>query len=215
MTPITVFLVDNHPVVVDGLRKVLDTYDSVSVVGGANDVAEALPLLRALRPRVVLLDINMPKTSGIDAITLIKAESPKSRIVMLSMHDSREYISSSIMRGAAGYVLKEVPTSEVVEAIVTVAGGQTYFSSGVRDLLLNTGPLPTGERLTRREHEVARLVAAGKSNREIGDELGISEATVETHRKHLKRKLGVSTTADLVRFVLEHPDALAELPTSG
>ena len=215
MAPITVFLVDNHPVVVDGLRKVLDTYDSVSVVGGANDVAEALPLLRALRPRVVLLDINMPKTSGIDAITLIKAESPKSRIVMLSMHDSREYISSSIMRGAAGYVLKEVPTSEVVEAIVTVAGGQTYFSSGVRDLLLNTGPLPTGERLTRREHEVARLVAAGKSNREIGDELGISEATVETHRKHLKRKLGVSTTADLVRFVLEHPDALAELPTSG
>jgi DNA-binding NarL/FixJ family response regulator len=215
MTPITVFLVDNHPVVVDGLRKVLDTYDSVSVVGGANDVAEALPLLRALRPRVVLLDINMPKTSGIDAITLIKAESPESRIVMLSMHDSREYISSSIMRGAAGYVLKEVPTSEVVEAIVTVAGGQTYFSSGVRDLLLNAGPLPTGERLTRREHEVARLVAAGKSNREIGDELGISEATVETHRKHLKRKLGVSTTADLVRFVLEHPDALAELPTSG
>ncbi len=215
MTPITVFLVDNHPVVVDGLRKVLDTYDSVSVVGGANDVAEALPLLRALRPRVVLLDINMPKTSGIDAITLIKAESPESRIVMLSMHDSREYISSSIMRGAAGYVLKEVPTSEVVEAIVTVAGGQTYFSSGVRDLLLNTGPLPTGERLTRREHEVARLVAAGKSNREIGEELGISEATVETHRKHLKRKLGVSTTADLVRFVLEHPDALAELPTSG
>ncbi len=215
MTPITVFLVDNHPVVVDGLRKVLDTYDSVTVVGGANDVAEALPLLRALRPRVVLLDINMPKTSGIDAITLIKAESPESRIVMLSMHDSREYISSSIMRGAAGYVLKEVPTSEVVEAIVTVAGGQTYFSSGVRDLLLNTGPLPTGERLTRREHEVARLVAAGKSNREIGDELGISEATVETHRKHLKRKLGVSTTADLVRFVLEHPDALAELPTSG
>lgn len=215
MTPITVFLVDNHPVVVDGLRKVLDTYDSVSVVGGANDVAEALPLVRALRPRVVLLDINMPKTSGIDAIVLIRAESPESRIVMLSMHDSREYISSSIMRGAAGYVLKEVPTSEVVEAIVTVAGGQTYFSSGVRDLLLNAGPLPTGERLTRREHEVARLVAAGKSNREIGDELGISEATVETHRKHLKRKLGVSTTADLVRFVLEHPDALAELPTSG
>ncbi len=215
MTPITVFLVDNHPVVVDGLRKVLDTYDSVSVVGGANDVAEALPLVRALRPRVVLLDINMPKTSGIDAIALIRAESPESRIVMLSMHDSREYISSSIMRGAAGYVLKEVPTSEVVEAIVTVAGGQTYFSSGVRDLLLNAGPLPTGERLTRREHEVARLVAAGKSNREIGDELGISEATVETHRKHLKRKLGVSTTADLVRFVLEHPDALAELPTSG
>ncbi len=85
----------------------------------------------------------------------------------------------------------------------------------MRDLLLNAGPLPTGERLTRREHEVARLVAAGKSNREIGDELGISEATVETHRKHLKRKLGVSTTADLVRFVLEHPDALAELPTSG
>ncbi|EJJ28658.1 response regulator [Rhizobium sp. CF142] len=215
MTPITVFLVDNHPVVVDGLRKVLDTYDSVSVVGGANDVAEALPLVRALRPRVVLLDINMPKTSGIDAIALIKAESPESRIVMLSMHDSREYISSSIMRGAAGYVLKEVPTSEVVEAIATVAGGQTYFSSGVRDLLLNAGPLPTGERLTRREHEVAWLVAAGKSNREIGDELGISEATVETHRKHLKRKLGVSTTADLVRFVLEHPDALAELPTSG
>ncbi|MDP9812677.1 DNA-binding NarL/FixJ family response regulator [Rhizobium tibeticum] len=214
-SPIKVILIDNHPVVVVGLKGVLDTYQNIEVVGFAHDVTTALPLVRERRPQVALVDINMPKINGIDAIALIRNESPETKVIMLSMHDSREYISSSIMRGASGYILKEVATDEIVTAITKVASGDTYFSSGVRDLLLDAGGQSVRERLTGREQEIVVLIAAGKSNREIATELAISENTVETHRKHIKRKLGLSSTAELVRFVLEHPDLLVDLPTGG
>ncbi|WP_208245480.1 response regulator transcription factor (plasmid) [Rhizobium sp. T1470] len=212
-SPIKVILIDNHPVVVVGLKGVLDTYQNIEVVGFAHDVTTALPLIRERRPQVALVDINMPKINGIDAIALIRNESPETKVIMLSMHDSREYISSSIMRGAAGYILKDVATDEIVTAITKVAGGDTYFSSGVRDLLLDGRGQSVS--LTGREQEIVVLIAAGKSNREIATELAISENTVETHRKHIKRKLGLSSTAELVRFVLEHPDLLIDLPTGG
>jgi DNA-binding NarL/FixJ family response regulator len=212
--PIGVILVDNHPVVVDGLRKVLETYDGIEVLGIAHDVDTALPLIAAQKPQVVLVDINMPRINGIDAIGLIKAEYSKCHVVMLSMHDSREYISSSILQGAKGYVLKDVPIDEIVAAIRAVAAGGTYFSNGVRDLLLNARFDRQVVRLTTREHAIALLVAEGRSSREIGDMLCISEKTVETHRKHIKRKLNVSTTAELVRFVLQHPDLLIDIPGS-
>ncbi|CDM61066.1 MULTISPECIES: response regulator [Rhizobium] len=212
-SPIKVILIDNHPVVVVGLKGVLDTYQNIEVVGFAHDVTTSLPLIRERRPQVALVDINMPKINGIDAIALIRNESPETKVIMLSMHDSREYISSSIMRGAAGYILKDVATDEIVTAITKVAGGDTYFSSGVRDLLLDGRGQSVS--LTGREQEIVVLIAAGKSNREIATELAISENTVETHRKHIKRKLGLSSTAELVRFVLEHPDLLIDLPTGG
>ncbi|MFB2603417.1 response regulator, partial [Rhizobium phaseoli] len=181
---------------------------------------EVVRLWAEHRPQVVLMDINMPKLSGIDAIELFRSELPQTRVVMLSMHDSREYISSSVMRGAAGYVLKDVSTEEIVAAIETVADGGTYFSSGVFDALMRERAEEGSDPLTPREHDTLGLIVAGRSNREIAEVLGISAATAETHRKNLKKKLGIATTAGLIRYALDHGiaskiDANSHLPTSG
>ena len=200
--PIRVLLVDNHPLVLDGLRAILETFPHLAVVGAAADAAEGLEIAAATRPRVILLDINMPRQSGIEAIELYRAAVPEARIVMLSMHDSREYISSSVLRGAAGYVLKEVSTDEIVRAIETVAAGGSFFSSGVADAILETAATEEAGPLTAREADVLEAIAAGQNNRDIAAALGISPATVETHRKNLKRKLNIATTAGLVRYAL-------------
>lgn len=201
---ISVLLIDNHPVVLDGLRAVLETFDHIEVIGTAGLAQVGLEIARQRRPQVTLMDINMPKLSGIDAIELFRREVPETRIVMLSMHDSREYISSSIMRGAVGYILKDVSTDEVVCAIETVAAGGTYFSSGVRDILVADNMQKEVDPLTPRERRILGLIVAGRSNREIAEELEITSATAETHRKNLKKKLGIATTAGLIRYALDH-----------
>ncbi|MGV1760793.1 response regulator transcription factor [Rhizobium sp. A22-96] len=201
---ISVLLIDNHPVVLDGLKAVLETFDHIEVVGTAGLAQTGLEVARRTLPQVTLMDINMPKLSGIDAIELFRREVPQTRIVMLSMHDSREYISSSIMHGAVGYILKDVSTDEVVCAIETVAGGGTYFSSGVRDILIADQIQKEADPLTARERHILGLIVIGRSNREIAEELGITPATAETHRKNLKKKLGIATTAGLIRYALDH-----------
>jgi two-component system nitrate/nitrite response regulator NarL len=200
---IKVLLIDNHPLVLDGLKAVLQTFENIEVVGSAGSAADGLELAKSNRPQVVLMDINMPKLNGIEAIELFRSVIPDVRIVMLSMHDSREYISSSVMRGAAGYVLKDVSTDEIVKAIETVANGGSFFSTGVSEILMDRASNDNGA-LTPREKETLTHIAAGKSNREMAAILGISESTVETHRKKLKRKLGISSTAGLIRYALDH-----------
>ncbi|MBJ6133218.1 response regulator transcription factor [Ochrobactrum sp. Q0168] len=200
---IRVLLVDNHPLVLDGLRAVLETYDDIEIAGAASNARLALEMAQSAKPDVVLMDINMPLLNGIDAIELFKRQLPGARILMLSMHDSREYISTSIMRGASGYVLKDVSTSEIVAAIHAVASGGTYFSSGVSEALLDNAE-KKAEGLSARENDVLVLVAEGRSNREIASALGISEATVETHRKNIKKKLGIASTAGLTRYAIEN-----------
>ncbi|MFK0165787.1 response regulator [Rhizobium sp. NPDC090279] len=206
---VSVLLIDNHPVVLDGLKAVLETFDHIEVVGTASLAQIGLEVGRRTLPQVTLMDINMPKLSGIDAIELFRRELPETRIVMLSMHDSREYISSSIMRGAVGYILKDVSTDEVVCAIETVAAGGTYFSSGVRDILVADKIQKEVDPLTPRERRILGLIVAGRSNREIAEELQITPATAETHRKNLKKKLGITTTAGLIRYALDHGIATA------
>lgn len=200
---IRTLLIDNHPLVLDGLRAILETYDQIAVVGTALSAPAGLELALAARPDVVLMDINMPQMNGMDALELFKEKLPSARILMLSMHDSREYISTSVMYGAVGYILKDVATEEIVAAIETVAAGGTYFSAGVRAALLE----PAGDArqpLTTREQAVLLLIAGGKSNRDTAAALEISEHTVETHRKNIKRKLGIATTAGLTRYALDH-----------
>jgi two-component system nitrate/nitrite response regulator NarL len=213
---INVLLIDDHPLVLDGLKAVLQTFDNIRVVGSASSAADGLELAKSKRPEVVLMDINMPKLNGIEAIELFRSATPDARIVMLSMHDSREYISSSVMRGAAGYVLKDVSTDEIVRAIETVAKGGSYFSTGVSEILMDRASNDDNA-LTPREKETLNHIAAGKSNREMAAILGISESTVETHRKKLKRKLGISSTAGLIRYALDHAVVVSEgpLPTNG
>ncbi|MBB3594074.1 two-component system nitrate/nitrite response regulator NarL [Rhizobium sp. BK529] len=203
---ISVVLVDNHPLVLEGLRAILETYEHIKVVGTASAVRSGLDIVAGLAPDIVLLDINMPQISGIDAIELFKREAPSTRVLMLSMHDSREYISASVLRGASGYILKDVPNEEIVRAIETVAASGTYFSTGVSEVLLQQKRKAESSAfpLTVREREVLAHLAMGRSNKEIAALLDLSVATVETHRKTIKRKLGVSTTADLTRIAIEH-----------
>jgi two-component system nitrate/nitrite response regulator NarL len=201
---IKVLLVDDHPLVLEGIRAVIETFSHIEVVGAASSAADALIVAGRVEPDVVMMDINMPDLNGMDAIELFKEQHPKARILMLSMHDSREYISTSVMYGASGYVLKDVSTTEIIAAIEAVAAGGTYFSSGVSDVLMrvegnnkNAGPLTT------REQSVLLLVAEGKSSRDVAKLLDISARTVETHRKNIKKKLGIGTTAGLTRYAIE------------
>lgn len=201
---IKVLLIDNHPLVLDGLKAVLQTFDHIEVVGTAGLAQAGLEIARQTLPQVVLMDINMPKLSGIGAIELFRKDLPEVRIVMLSMHDSREYISSSVLHGAAGYILKDVSTEEIIAAIETVADGGEYFSSGVFNVLMDKDAGNRIDPLTPRERDILGLIVAGRSNREIAKALGITPATVETHRKNLKKKLGIATTAGLIRYSLDH-----------
>ncbi|KFC61792.1 DNA-binding response regulator, LuxR family [Devosia sp. LC5] len=203
--PIKVLLVDNHPLVLDGLKAILETFERIHVVGVAGLALAGLEIARTMRPQVALMDINMPHVNGIEALELFREQVPETRVLMLSMHDSREYISTSVMHGASGYVLKDVSTEEIVEAIEMVAAGGTYFSSGVADVLLERRS--GGEAvqpLTAREYSVLLLIAGGQSNKQVAEALSISAATVETHRKKIKKKLGVSSTAGLTRYAIEN-----------
>ncbi|UXN68527.1 response regulator transcription factor [Devosia neptuniae] len=202
--PIKVLLVDNHPLVLDGLKAILETFEHIDVVGVAGLALTGLEIARATRPQVALMDINMPHVNGIEALELFREQVPETRVLMLSMHDSREYISTSVMHGASGYVLKDVSTEEIVEAIETVAAGGTYFSSGVSDVLLERRASEAAQPLTAREYSVLLLIAAGQSNKQVAEALSISAATVETHRKKIKKKLGVSSTAGLTRYAIEN-----------
>jgi two-component system, NarL family, nitrate/nitrite response regulator NarL len=203
---IRVLLVDDHPLVLEGLRAIVETYSHIEVVGATSSAREALAIAGRTEPDVVMMDINMPELNGLDAIELFKEQHPGTRLLMLSMHDSREYISTSVMYGASGYVLKDVSTSEIIAAIEAVAAGGTYFSSGVSDALLRangTGRKSCGP-LTTREQSVLLLVAEGKSSKDVAHILDISTRTVETHRKNIKKKLGIATTAGLTRYAIEN-----------
>lgn len=204
-TAIKVLLIDDHPLVLEGIRSVLETYDHIEVVGAESSAKAGLATSKSNQPDVVLMDINMPDMNGIDAIELFKDQLPATKLLMLSMHDSREYISTSTMYGASGYVLKDVSTSEIVTAIEKVAAGGTYFSTGVSQVLMGEqNDTAANSLLTTREQAVLLLVAEGKSNKDVAAKLDISIRTVETHRKNIKKKLGISTTAGLTRYAITH-----------
>ncbi|GLQ55277.1 response regulator [Devosia nitrariae] len=203
--PIRVLICDDHPLVLEGIRSVLETYAHIEVTAAVGSAEAALAESAKIAPDVVMMDINMPNLSGLDAIELFRERFPKARLLMLSMHDSREYISTAVMYGASGYILKDVSTDEIVAAIEAVAAGGTYFSSGVADALLerrhrNEAAMP----LTTREQAVLLLLARGKSNKDVAADLDISVRTVETHRKNIKKKLGIATTAGLTRYVIDN-----------
>ncbi|QHQ34961.1 response regulator transcription factor [Algicella marina] len=198
---IRVLLADDHPLVVDGIRGFLETYDHIEVVATATNGEEALAAFAAHNPDVVLMDLNMPVLSGLAATEIMRERKPDARILILSMHDSPEYISTALRHGASGYVLKEVPTEEIVDAIEKVHAGERYLCTGTEQMI---APERGREPLTSREQTVLLELASGMSNKEVARSLDISVRTVETHRKNIKRKLGISSTAGLTRYALEH-----------
>ncbi|WP_432472545.1 response regulator transcription factor [Amphritea sp. HPY] len=208
---IRVVLVDDHPLVQEGIIARLETEASLEVVGAANDGAQALQLIAEVKPDVVLMDISMPVMNGFEATERLRAEQPDVRVLILSMHESREYILKLIQCGAAGYVLKDVSSVELITAIKTVHSGATYFSAGASQSLFSQPDLQPQadadnqeEALTGRETEVLRLLAEGASNKEVARKLDISVRTAESHRQNIKNKLDIQTAAGLVRYAIEH-----------
>ncbi|WP_204114025.1 response regulator transcription factor [Shimia biformata] len=201
--PVKVVIVDDHPMVAEGIQSILEDYKDITVLATLSNGRAALDEMAQLQPDVVLMDLNMPEIGGLTATEMLLERDPGLKILILSMHDTPEYISTALSHGAVGYILKDVPTDEIKTAIDTVMRGERYLCTGARGSL---EPPEGGSResLTSREQTVLLQLAQGKSNKEVALALNISVRTVETHRKNIKRKLGISSTAGLTRYALEH-----------
>jgi len=199
-------IADDHTVVRQGLRLLIDADPSLQVVAEAGTVADAERLTRAHRPTVLVLDLNMHGESGLEAIPRLRADAPDTAIVVLTMQDDPGFARQALQSGALGFVLKEAADEELLEAIQLAAAGETYLNPRLGARLAAQPPSPAGppDDLTERELEVLRLIALGHTNAEIAEQLYLSTRTVETHRAHIQRKLGRNTRAELVRYALEH-----------
>ncbi|WP_170349009.1 MULTISPECIES: response regulator transcription factor [Ruegeria] len=200
---IRVLIVDDHPMVAEGIQSILESYPDIEVVCTLGTGQEAVDQVADLSPDVILMDLNMPGLGGLSATEMILERLPETRILILSMHDSPEYISTALNHGAKGYVLKDVPTDEIKQAIDAVMRGEQYLCTGASGSLQPKQD-SAREALTGREQTILLELAQGKSNKEVAQTLEISVRTVETHRKNIKRKLGISSTAGLTRYALEH-----------
>lgn len=197
-----IMLVDDHPLVRDGLRARLEAVSHFRVVAEADSGAEALALAGSTRIDLVLMDITMRDGSGIEATARLYANYPDIAVLILSMHDKLEYVTQAIQAGARGYVLKDAPGKDIVLAIDTVMAGGIYYSAAVARQLAR--PAAQDNQLTLREQEVLRHIANGESNKQIARELDLSVRTVETHRLNIKRKLGIEGQAELIKFAVQH-----------
>ena len=207
-----VVIADDHSVVRQGIRGVLEQIEDLEVIGEAGDGAEALAIVSELSPDVVVLDVNMPEKSGLEVTMELREEAHPARVLILSMHDDPEYVLQAVRSGADGYVLKDVSPAELRDAVAAVHEGRDYFTARVTQQLsvalrkeIEEEQLRTRlDSLTNREREVLLLVAQGLTNREIGEQLEISPRRVETHRERVMGKLRIRTVAGLTRFVVEH-----------
>ncbi|MCP1571997.1 LuxR family transcriptional regulator [Herbaspirillum rubrisubalbicans] len=196
-----IMLIDDHPLVRDGLRARLETVPGLQVVAEAGNAQEALDAAAQHQVDLTLMDINMRGINGIELTARFHALHPEIAVLILSMHDKAEYVMQSIQAGARGYVLKDAPSQDIVHAIETVRSGGIYYSAALARQL--TQPLPPRELLTQREREVLQHIANGQSNKQIARALALSVRTVETHRLNIKRKLNIDGQAELIKFAVE------------
>lgn len=205
---IRIIIADDHPMVREGLKVSLESEEGLSVIADVNNGQEALDAAAELKPDVVMLDISMPLMNGMEACIEFKKRFPEVRILIITMHDDREYILKVVQAGAAGYVLKDVAAEELILAVQTVHQGGTYFSSSVAKTLFSdfsqARTSQSDDILSPREEDVLVLLAEGMGNKEIARELDISVRTVEAHRLKIKQKLGISTSAGLIRYALDN-----------
>ncbi|WP_430967329.1 response regulator [Spongiimicrobium sp. 2-473A-2-J] len=198
---ITVAIAEDHQALIDGIQSYVEYEEDIKIIGHANDGEALLEIVRKRTPTLVLCDIRMPKLDGIAAAKIIQKEHPTTKVIAFTMFDQEEAIRQMLDAGAVGYILKNSSLQVVLEAIRTVAGGSTYFDKKIH--------LPTAEKntsksiLSSREKEILGLVARGKTSHEIADQLFIGKSTVDTHRKNMIRKLGLSGAGELLRYALE------------
>jgi len=200
--PIRLMIVDDHPLVREGLSSRLATVDDIEVVAEAGDAAEALQRADEARPDVVLMDIGMKGVNGIELTAQLLQRQPALAVLMLSMYDAAEYAQRALQAGARGYVLKDSPSSEIVGAIRTVHGGGTHLSLAIAQKLVR--PPAERVRLSAREGEILAALAKGQSSKQIARTLGLSVRTVETHRQSIRRKLDLAGQAELIKYAVEH-----------
>ncbi len=207
-SPTRVILVDDHTLIIEGLRKILDRNREIVVVGEARSAEELLDLLRRQEAEIVILDIDLPGRSGLDVLPDVTVARPGVKVLMLSMYAEESFALRALQAGAMGYISKRAVTEDLVTAIQTIAGGETYVSSSMTRSLVDqmrqgggAGPLPA---LSGREFEVLRLIASGRSVGEIAQQISLSVHTVTTYRARLLKKLGLKTNADLVRYALDN-----------
>ncbi|MEA2266520.1 MAG: two-component system, NarL family, response regulator NreC [Solirubrobacteraceae bacterium] len=202
-TTIRVVVADDHPVVRRGLRLILDAEPGLEVVADAGNVDDARRYVRGHHPNVLVLDLNMPGGSSLEAIPGMRAEFPETGIVVLTMEQETTYARQALAAGAIGYVLKQAPQVELVEAVRLAAGGESYLDPRLGARLATEPPPGPPDNLSLREVDVLRLIALGHTNTEIAVQLYISVRTVETHRTHIQQKLLLSTRPELVRYALD------------
>jgi DNA-binding NarL/FixJ family response regulator len=197
---IQVLLVDDHAVVREGYRRLLERHEDIAVIGEAADAGAALALFTRLKPSVVVMDITLPGASGIEALRHMREQSSEARVLIFSMHEDVIFARRALEAGAFGYVTKASAPEVLVEAVRTIAAGRKYLSPEMaQSLALDSVPLDRGESLSAREREVLRLLARGRSIREIAEALDLSPKTVANHQSMLKQKLKVETAIQLLR----------------
>ncbi len=217
-TKIKVFLVDDHPAVRQGVSSYLARQGPMSVVGEAADDKEALRKLKRISADVIILDISLPGMDGGELAQRLRRTAPRAKLIAFSIHAGQEYVVRMARCGVHGYVMKDAPTSKLVEAILRVHQGGLSFPSGMSDAILAPGAPPSSGAakavLTAREREVLALLAEGLANKEVARKLGISVRTAETHREHLSRKLGIAPIAGLTKYAIQQGLTSLGLPAA-
>lgn len=215
---IRVLVVDDHAILRDGIRSILESQEDIIVVGEASNGEEALEFVSKLLPDIVLMDISMPKTNGLEATRLIKERFPQVKVLILTQHDNREYIAPALGAGASGYVLKRSGRREMLSALRQVYEQGAFLTGNVTEEVLKEysqnghSKKVDEQHLTDRERQVLYLIVEGKSNKEIAMQLGISPKTVSVHRTNLMLKLNVQNTVELIRYAASNP--LVRLPVT-
>ena len=192
--PIKILLADDYSLVNDGLKMCLEVHDHIEVVGTMKSGREVLDNYQLLNPDIIIMDINMPEMDGLETLEKLNKIDPSMKVIMLSMHSSREYVMRAVKNGAKGYLLKDVPLEDVIAAIEATYRGSTYFSAAASKLLFESFDEKNVD-LTKQEKRVLSLIAKGLPNKLIARELAISVRTAETHRRNIKRKLKMQSTA--------------------
>lgn len=208
-TPLTVILADDHALVRAGIRSLLERLPGVTILAEAGDGREAHALVMARAPDVVVMDISMPGLNGLDATARIVREQPRTKVLILSMHTSEDYVLQALRAGAAGYLLKDSATAELAQAFDAIRHGETYLSPSIssevmaRHLQRQSDPRAEATKsLTPRMREILQLIAEGRSTKEIAFLLNLSVKTIETHRMHLMARLDIHEVAGLVRYAV-------------
>jgi DNA-binding NarL/FixJ family response regulator len=210
---IRLFLVDDHTIVLDGLRALLTGHSDITITGEAANGDELLELLRLKQPDIILMDISLPGTSGIELCRMVKERLPVVKVLFLSMYTSEEFVFNAVKAGASGYLPKNISQNELLQAIRTIYGGGDYFNEAISNIILKSfvrksrnteGQEEPGELLSKRELEILKLFAEGRSNSEISEQLFISIRTVESHKNHIMQKLNLKSPVDLIKFAIRH-----------